>query len=97
MSESSVLSKDSVHDRALEAPAKTNHLNASHRCDSCSAAAFVKVNLLPSDALPEGGHLLFCGHHYTKNELAIMPYVDGTPIDERHKLVYDRHTGTENS
>lgn len=75
---------------------KTNTLNATHRCDRCSAAAFVQVNMNASERLPEGGHLLFCGHHYNKYELALMEFAESV-TDERHKLIFDRHTGTENS
>jgi hypothetical protein len=32
-------------------------LNATDRCDRCSAAAKVRA------LLPSGGELLFCGHH----------------------------------
>lgn len=97
MSETPVLNKDSVYDQLATTPPKTNHLNATHRCDSCSAAAYVKVNLIKTDKIPEGSFLLFCGHHFAQNELALMPLMNGKPIDERHKLVYDRQTGTENS
>lgn len=95
MSESAILTKPV--DTNLNAPAQTNLLNASHRCDKCSAAAFVKVNLLPSDALPDGGTLMFCSHHYNKVEVALIPFMDGAPVDERWKLTWDRHMGTENS
>ena len=76
---------------------KTNILNATHRCDRCSAAAYVLVNLKESEKLKNGGSLLFCGHHFNKFEAGLVPLMDGDPIDERHKLTYDRHTGSENS
>jgi hypothetical protein len=36
-------------------------LTSLDRCDSCGAQAYVRVNL-------ESGELLFCGHHFKKNE-----------------------------
>lgn len=78
-------------------PKKTNILNATHRCDRCSAAAYVLVNLKESEKLKNGGSLLFCGHHFNKYEAGLVPLMDGDPIDERHKLSYDRHKGSENS
>lgn len=35
----------------------TLKLNATHRCDRCSARAAVVV-------IGKGGELMFCGHHY---------------------------------
>jgi len=96
MSDTATLSVKPAPPKAAETK-KTNILNASHRCDRCSAAAYVLVNLKESDKLKNGGSLLFCGHHFNKFEAALLPFMDGNPIDERHKLVYDRHTGTENS
>lgn len=81
----------------LRGKPKTNILNATHRCDRCTAAAYVLVNLKESDRLKNGGSLLFCGHHFNKYEAGLLPFYDGDPIDERHKLTYDRHTGSENS
>ena len=37
--------------------ASPSALTASDRCDGCSAAAMVRA------VLPNGGELLFCGHH----------------------------------
>lgn len=76
---------------------KTNILNSKHRCDRCTAAAYVLVNLKESDKLKNGGSLLFCGHHFNKFEAGLLPFYDGDPIDERWKLTYDRHKGSENS
>ena len=61
-----------------ETTEKSYVLNAKDRCDSCNAQALVWVNLVPGD-------LLFCGHHYAKNEAALAPYVIEV-IDERHKI-----------
>lgn len=77
---------------------KTNFLNASHRCDGprCGAAAYVKVILDVSEKLPEGGELLFCGHHYNKAKDGIKPFVLEV-FDERHKLEQNKLLGTENN
>lgn len=93
MSDAATLTKPPVN-----APTpKTNILNASHRCDRCSAAAYVMVNLRASDAIPNGGVLMFCSHHYNKVDLALAPFVEGDVIDERHKLEQNKLVGTENS
>jgi hypothetical protein len=63
-------------------------LNASDRCDSCGAQAYVWVNGVSGD-------LLFCAHHYNK----IMDNAIGYDkmmkfayqvVDEREKLVENR-------
>jgi hypothetical protein len=63
-------------------------LNASDRCDSCGAQAYVWVNGV-------SGELLFCAHHYNK----IMDNAVGYDkmmkfayqvVDEREKLVENR-------
>lgn len=97
MSDTATLAPKPTAPRPTEQKKKSNILNATHRCDRCSAAAYVLVNLKESENLKNGGSLLFCGHHFTKYEAGLLPFYDGDPIDERHKLVYDRHTGTENS
>ena len=63
-----------------EAIEKSYVLNAKDRCDKrdCGAQAFVWVNLLSGD-------LLFCSHHYNKNEAALVPLVIEV-IDERAKI-----------
>ena len=38
-----------------------NQLNASDRCDSCGAQAYVRVTM------PAGGEFLFCAHHAAKH------------------------------
>jgi hypothetical protein len=40
-------------------------LTAADRCDACGARAQYAVKL-------EEGELLFCGHHFTKNEEALI-------------------------
>lgn len=61
-----------------ETTEKVYVLNAKDRCDSCNAQALVWVNLLSGD-------LMFCGHHYAKNEEALKPYVIEV-VDERSKI-----------
>jgi hypothetical protein len=52
------------------------------RCDQCSAEALVLVKGV-------NGELMFCGHHYAKNEAALIKFAYEV-IDERAKLIYDR-------
>lgn len=93
MSETSTIAKPTAPSTA---PVKTNLLNATHRCDKCSAAAFVKVTLKVSGNLPDGGELMFCNHHYNKVEMALLPFTEAV-LDERHKLVQNKLVGNENS
>ncbi len=55
---------------------------ATHRCDMCGAQAYVEAEMNDQGGayekygLPETGErkkrtLLFCAHHYTKNEVAL--------------------------
>ena len=57
-------------------------LGPSTRCDSCSAEALVLIKGV-------AGELMFCGHHYTKNEEALKEFAYEV-IDERAKLIQDR-------
>ena len=68
-------------------------LDATDRCDRCSAQAYVKV-------VGRSGDLLFCGHHYNK----IMDNAVGYDkmmkfaieiVDERHRLVENRSQGED--
>jgi hypothetical protein len=63
-------------------------LDATDRCDRCSAQAYVKV-------IGRTGELLFCGHHYNKamdnaigydNMMKFMVSV----IDERERLIENK-------
>ncbi|WP_037075116.1 DUF7455 domain-containing protein [Pseudonocardia spinosispora] len=49
---------------ALEAPSlsDTRPLSPAERCDRCGARAMVRA------VLPNGGDLLFCGHHARAHE-----------------------------
>lgn len=53
-------------------------LSPLNRCDQCSAEALVLVKGVT-------GELMFCGHHYAKNEKALSTFAYET-IDERDKL-----------
>lgn len=50
-------------------------LKIADRCDRCGSQAFVLVKGIT-------GQLMFCGHHYTKNEKALVKY-SYEIIDER--------------
>ena len=57
-------------------------LKALDRCDACGAQAYVWVNGV-------NGDLLFCGHHFAKNENKIREYAYEI-IDERERLIEDK-------
>jgi len=57
-------------------------LGPSDRCDQCQAEALVLVKGV-------AGELLFCGHHYTKNETALVKF-SYEIIDERSKLIQNK-------
>ena len=67
-----------------EAVENTDTLNATDRCDSCGSQAYVWVNGV-------NGDLLFCGHHFAKNEVKLRAYAFEI-IDERHKLKVKRES-----
>ena len=50
-------------------------LKIADRCDRCGSQAFVLVKGI-------AGELMFCGHHYTKNQDALEKYAYEI-IDER--------------
>jgi len=60
-------------------------LSPIDRCDSCSAEALVLVKGVT-------GELMFCGHHYNKNEKAIVNFAYEV-IDERDKLIENKLVG----
>jgi len=64
-------------------------MNATDRCDSCGAQAYVWVNGIAGD-------LLFCGHHFAKSEDKIRAYAFEV-IDERHKLEVKRESSAANA
>ena len=53
-------------------------LKIADRCDSCGSQAFVIVKGM-------SGELMFCGHHYTKNEDALIKFAYEI-IDERQYI-----------
>ncbi len=57
---------------------KSDTLNANDRCDACGAQAFVWVNGVSGD-------LLFCRHHWIKNEDKLRQYAFEI-IDETWKI-----------
>jgi hypothetical protein len=63
----------------LEEPQYT--LTANDRCDSCSAQAYVQVFLIE-------GSLLFCAHHFTKNE-DVLTRKAIKVVDESNRLYPD--------
>jgi len=69
-------------------PVKEYVLGPINRCDQCSAEALVLVKGV-------AGELLFCGHHYAKNETALVNFAYEV-IDEREKLIQNKLIGSEN-
>ena len=59
-------------------------LSPIDRCDQCYAEALVLVKGVT-------GQLMFCGHHYAKNEKALSVFAYET-IDERDKLKENKAT-----
>jgi hypothetical protein len=57
-------------------------LGPTTRCDQCSAEALVLVKGVT-------GELMFCKHHYEKNESALSKFAYET-IDERKKIQDNR-------
>lgn len=53
-------------------------LKIADRCDRCNSQAFVLVKGI-------AGELMFCGHHYNKNEEALVKYAYEI-IDERSHI-----------
>ena len=60
-------------------------LSANDRCDQCSSQALVLVKGVT-------GELSFCGHHYKKNESALVNFAYEI-IDEREKLIQNKLVG----
>ena len=65
----------------LDAPAPTAELTRRDRCDRCGAQAFVRATIPAAD----GMELLFCGHHFRKNELQLLA-TGATVRDERDRI-----------
>lgn len=64
----------------MTATLEARELNATDRCDSCGAQAYVRVVLENT-----GGELLFCAHHATTNEDKLRPLASLWQ-DERDRL-----------
>jgi NADH dehydrogenase FAD-containing subunit len=67
-----------------EVKEETDQLNAHDRCDRCNSQAYVWVNGVTGD-------LLFCAHHFAKNEEKLRAYAFEI-VDERHKLEVKRES-----
>lgn len=63
-------------------------LKAIDRCDSCNAEALVLVKGVT-------GELMFCGHHYAKNESVLKTFAYEI-IDEREKIIQNKLIGSSN-
>ena len=78
-------------ERAETAPsgalARTEPMNALHRCDRCGAQAYVRVLLL------SGQDLLFCAHHYRQHAPALAK-VAAEIRDEMEQLTRREWPGT---
>jgi hypothetical protein len=59
------------------AAAPARELTRGDRCDSCGAEAFVLV------AMSSGLELLFCGHHFAKNEVGLAAQGAAVTVDNR--------------
>lgn len=64
----------------MTATLEARELNATDRCDSCGAQAYVRVVLEST-----GGELLFCAHHASANEEKLRPLASIWQ-DERDRL-----------
>lgn len=62
------------------AAAPARELTRGDRCDSCGAEAFVVV------AMSGGLELLFCGHHFAKNEAGLAAQGAAVTVDNRAAL-----------
>ena len=67
---------------AETAATKEYILGPLNRCDACSAEALVLVKGV-------SGELMFCGHHYAKNETALTKFAYEI-VDEREKLIQNK-------
>ena len=60
-------------------------LTAADRCDRCGARAYIRVSF------PQGGELLFCGHHGRAHQSALQA-AEADIQDETHALEETPHT-----
>jgi hypothetical protein len=66
-----------IMDTMIEAEETSDTLNSTDRCDSCGSQAYVWANGVSGD-------LLFCRHHFLKNEEKIRAWAFEI-IDESYK------------
>jgi hypothetical protein len=59
-------------------PLEFQELTANDRCDACGSQAYVQVFF-------KDAYLLFCAHHYNKNEKALQP--TATDVYDRRDLL----------
>jgi hypothetical protein len=62
-------------------------LSPLNRCDQCFAEALVLVKGVT-------GELMFCGHHYAKNEVGLIKFAYEI-VDERDKLIENKAKGKD--
>jgi len=74
-----------AEETAIEKNEKKYILSPIDRCDACSAEALVMVKGV-------NGDLMFCGHHYAKNEAGLIKFTYEV-IDERDKLIENKLIG----
>jgi hypothetical protein len=79
------MTAETVKEQVIE---KEYVLKAIDRCDSCGAQAYVIVKGVT-------GELLFCGHHFTKNEIKLKEFAYEI-VDERDKLIQNKAIGSAN-
>ena len=60
-------------------------LNSSHRCDRCGSRAYVATVLRRTPALPHGGELLWCNHHWRAYAETLIPMLSAL-VDETSQL-----------
>lgn len=60
-------------------------LQAQDRCDRCGAQAFVRV-ATTGGFYSKALELLFCGHHFARHELALMPSGFAVVNDDRASI-----------
>ena len=60
-------------------------LNVADRCDAGSLGTSCGAQALVRATLSSGGVLLFCGHHYKKNNAGLV--ANGARIDDYSDLV----------
>jgi hypothetical protein len=88
-----IMARPIMENRPSTTEEKPYILNATDRCDSCSAQAYVMVK-------GSTGELLFCGHHYDKIMNNPDAYIKMMGFmleitDERDRLIENRSQGKD--